>query len=75
MTYIMQKKNLTPLYVREKISNPRGLRKKSYPPPRQKSYGNHIGGGEEAGEFDTFSRCHPSAKWLARVHHVVVFQD
>ena len=26
--------------------------------------GKHIGGGEEAGKFDTFSRRHPSTKWL-----------
>ena len=83
MTYIVLKKNLTPLYVREKMSSSRGLGKKilaqtkspiSPPPNPQKSQmGNHIGGGEEAGEFDTFSRCYPSTKWLARVHHVVVF--
>ena len=61
MTYAMLKKNLTLLYVREKISNSRGLGKKflpklnhPYPPPPQKSNGQaHIGGGEEAGEFYT----------------------
>ena len=34
-----------------------------YPPPPQKSHGQpHT------------SKCHPSTKWLARVHHVVVFK-
>ena len=61
MTYTMLKKILHRYnYVREKISNSRGLGKKflpkinhPYPSPPQKSNGNHIGGGEEAGEFDT----------------------
>ena len=63
MTYTMLKKNLTLLYVREKISNSRGLGKKILaqtksliplpPPPHKSQMGNHIGGGEEAGEFDT----------------------
>ena len=63
MTYTMLKKNLTLLYVREKISNSRGLGKKflpklnhSYAPPphpHKSQMGNHIGAGEEAGEFDT----------------------
>ena len=84
MTYIVLKKKLTPLYVREKCLAPEVWEKKilpklnhPYPPPptAQKSQmGNHIGGGEEAGEFDTFSRCYPSTKWLAHVHHVVVFK-
>ena len=65
------------------MSSSRGLGKKfllklnhPYPlPPNHKSQmGNHIGGGEEAGEFDTFSRRYPSTKWLSRVHHVVVFK-
>ena len=80
-------KKLTPLYVREKCLAPEVWEKKNLaqtkspisPPPRpptaQKSQmGNHIGGGEEAGEFDTFSRRYPSTKWLSRVHHVVVFK-
>ena len=60
MTYTMLKNNLTLLYVREKISNSRGLGKKflpklnhSYPLPHKSQMGNHIGGGEEAGVFAT----------------------
>ena len=60
MTYMMLKKNLTPLYVREKISNFRGLGKKflpkldhPYPLPHKSQMGDHIEGGKEAGEFDT----------------------
>ena len=34
--------------------------------------GSHIGGGEKSGIWH-LSRCHPSRKWLARVHHVLVF--
>ena len=56
----MLKKNLTPLYVRGKISNSSGLGKQilaqtkpPIPPPHKSHMGNHIGGGEEAGEFDT----------------------
>ena len=80
MTYIMLKKNLTLLYVREKISNSRHFRKKflpklnnQSPPHPRKAHGQpHRGGGR--GGFDTFnSKCHPSTKWLAGVHHVHVF--
>ena len=34
--------------------------------------GSHIGGGEESWIWQR-SRCHPSRKWVARVHHVLVF--
>ena len=54
------KKNLTPLYLREKTPE---VRKKKfsptlnhpYPLPHKSQMGNHIGGGEEAGEFDTLA--------------------
>ena len=76
MTYIMLEKNPTPYYVRERISNSRGLGK-TFSPKLNHPYlsllyksrmVSHIGGGEEA------DLCHPSTKWLARVHHVVVFK-
>ena len=76
MTYIMPEKNPTPYYVRERISNSRGLGK-TFSPKLNHPYlsllyksqmVSHIGGGEEA------DLCHPSTKWLARVHHVVVFK-
>ena len=76
MTYIMLEKNPTPYYVRERISNSRGLGK-TFSPKLNHPYlsllyksrmVSHIGGEEEA------DLCHPSTKWLARVHHVVVFK-
>ena len=76
MTYIMLEKNPTPYYIRERISNSRGLGK-TFSPKLNHPYlsllyksqmVSHIGGGEEA------DLCHPSTKWLARVHHVVVFK-
>ena len=76
MTYIMPEKNPTPYYVRERISNSRGLGK-TFSPKLNHPYlsllyksqmVSHIGGGEEA------DLCHPSTKWLPRVHHVVVFK-
>ena len=57
--YNADKKNLTLLYLREKTP---GLEKKfspklnhPYPLPHKSQMGNHIGGGEEAGEFDTLA--------------------
>ena len=43
----------------------------AYTPPPQTSNGyvNHLGGGGRNG-----FKCHPSTKWLARFHHVVVFK-
>ena len=68
----MLKKNLHRYMSGKKNSNPRGLGKKflpkinhPYPLPHKSQMGNHIGGGD---------RCHPSTKWLARVHHVVAFK-
>ena len=55
--YNADKKNLTLLYLREKTP---GLEKKfspklnhPYPLSHKSQLGNHIGGGEEAREFDT----------------------
>ena len=54
MTYIMLEKNLTLLYVKEKISKSRGLEKNSYPnqiihtPPPQKLNDQPHRAGEEA---------------------------
>ena len=75
---IMLKKNLTPLYVGEKIQR---FGKKllpqnhPYPPPPQTSNGhvNHLGGGGWNG-FDNSVNVIHQLKWLARVHHVVVFK-
>ena len=79
MKYTMLKKNLTPLYLREKT--PEVWEKKFSPKlnhpyhlPHKSQMGNHIGGGEEAGEFDTLADVISKQKWLARVHHVVVFK-
>ena len=74
----MLKKILTLLYVREKK---RDLIKKKflpklncpYPPPQQKSHGQtHREWGKR--RIWHVSKCHPSTKWLARIHHVVVFK-
>ena len=59
MTYIILKKYLTPIYIRKKVSNFRGLEKKivtqvnpPYPSPQQKWNGQpHTGCGRS--EFDT----------------------
>ena len=37
--------------------------------------GNHIGGGEEAGGFDTLVDVIRQQKWLVRVHHAGVPYD
>ena len=44
------------------------------PIPHSPQTSNGHLGGEGRNRFDTFSKCHPSTKWLARVHHVVVFK-
>ena len=45
----------------------------SYPPPPQKSHGQpHREWGKRRIWY--LSKRHPSTKWLARVHHVVVFK-
>ena len=82
MRYTMlAEKNLTPLYVREKISNYRGLKKKflaetkpSIPPPPQKSNRQLHRGWGRSRRIWHLNRCHLSTKWLARVHHVVALK-
>ena len=78
---IMLEKNLTLLYVGEKISNARSLGKiitltKSPVPPSptnvQWSYQPLRGWGKK--QIWHLSKCHPSTKWPACVHHVVVFK-
>ena len=51
------------------------VRNHAYPTPPQMSNGrvNHLG-GEGRNGFDTLVNVHPSTKWLARFHHVVVFK-
>ena len=83
---IMLKKNLTPLYVREQISYSREvwekilpIQTKSVKSPTPHSPTNvqwscqpFRGWGKK--RIWHLSKCHPSTKWLARVHHVVVFK-
>ena len=83
---IMLKKNLTPLYVREQISYSREvwekilpIQTKSVKSPTPHSPTNvqwscqpFRGWGKK--RIWHCSKCHPSTKWLARVHHVVVFK-
>ena len=83
---IMLKKNLTPLYVREQISYSREvwekilpIQTKSVKSPTPHSPTNvqwscqpFRGWGKK--RIWNCSKCHPSTKWLARVHHVVVFK-
>ena len=83
---IMLKKNLTPLYVREKISNVREVWEKILP-IQTKSVKSPIphsptnvqwscqpfrGWGKK--RIWHLCKCHPSTKWLARDHDVVVFK-
>ena len=82
----MLKKNLTPLYVREQISYSREvwekilpIQTKSVKSPTPHSPTNvqwscqpFRGWGKK--RIWHLSECHPSTKWLARVHHVVVFK-
>ena len=82
----MLKKNLTPLYVREQISYSREvwekilpIQTKSVKSPTPHSPTNvqwscqpFRGWGKK--RIWHCSKCHPSTKWLARVHHVVVFK-
>ena len=85
MTYNAEK-NLTPLYVGEKISNCRELWEKILP-IQTKSVKSPIpysptnvqwscqpfwGCGKK--RIWHLCKCHPSTKWLARVHHLVVFK-
>ena len=82
----MLKKNLTPLYVGEKISNSREVWEKILP-IQTKSVKSPIrysptnvqwscqpfrGWGKK--RIWHLCKCHPSTKWLARVHDVVVFK-
>ena len=83
---IMLKKNLTPLYVGEKISNSREVWEKILP-IQTKSVKSPIrysptnvqwscqpfrGWGKK--RIWHLCKCHPSTKWLARDHDVVVFK-
>ena len=83
---IMLKKNLTPLYVREQISYSREvwekilpIQTKSVKSPTPHSPTNvqwscqpFRGWGKK--RIWHLCKCHPSTKWLARVHDVVVFK-
>ena len=83
---IMLKTNLTPLYVGEKISNSREvwekilpIQTKSVKSPTPHSPTNvqwscqpFRGWGKK--RIWHLCKCHPSTKWLARVHDVVVFK-
>ena len=84
MTYNAEK-NLTPLYVGENISNSREVWEKILPQTKsvksplphsptnvQWSCQPFRGWGKK--RIWHLSKCHPSTKWLARVHHVVVFK-
>ena len=83
MTYIMLKKNLAMLHVRKKISNSSQVWEKKflpklnhlYPSPRQKSNGQPHRGWGRSWRIWHLSRCHPSTKWLVRVHHAGVPYD
>ena len=72
----MLRKIFTPLYVGEKFLSPEVWEKNSSqtksPILRRKTQmvNSLRGGGRN--RFD--SKCHSSTKWLARVHHVVVFK-
>ena len=79
-------KNLTPLYVGEKISNSREVWEKILPiqtksvkspiphSPTNVQWSCQPFIGRRKKRIWHFSKCHPSTKWLARVHHVVVFK-
>ena len=83
----MLKKNLAPLYVKEKISNSREVWEKILP-VQTKSVKSPIplsstnvqwscqpfrGWGKKR-IWHLCQKCHPSTRWLARVHDVVVFK-
>ena len=85
---IMLKKNLTPLYVGEKISNSREVWKNSSPLQTKsvKSPIPHSSTNDVQWSSQPFrgwgkkpiwhlSKCHPSTKWLAGVHHEVVIKS
>ena len=80
---IMLKKNLTPLYVGEKISNSREVWEKilliqtksvKSPIPHVQWSCQPFRGWRKKKRIWHLCKCHPSTKWLARVHDVVVFK-
>ena len=85
MKYNAEKKNLTQLYVGEKISKSREVWEKILPQTEsvkspishsrtnvQSSCQPFRGWGRK--RMWHLSKCHPPTKWLARVYHVVVFK-
>ena len=86
MTY-NAKKNLAPLYVREKISNSGEVWEKILPvqtksvkspiphPPTNVQWScQPFRGWGKKQIWHLCQKCHPSTKWLARVHDVVIFK-
>ena len=76
-------KNLTPLYVGEKISNSREVWEKilliqtksvKSPIPHVQWSCQPFRGWRKKKRIWHLCKCHPSTKWLARVHDVVVFK-
>ena len=80
MTYIMLKKNLTPLYVRGRISNSRSLEKKflpklnhPYPLPTKVIWATTQGVGRKPANL-TLQQMSSVNKMAGGVHHVVAFK-
>ena len=82
MTYNAEK-NVTPLYVGEKISNSREVWEKilliqtksvKSPIPHVQWSCQPFRGWRKKKRIWHLCKCHPSTKWLARVHDVVVFK-
>ena len=82
---IMLKKNLTPLYVGKFFFNSRVVWEKILtqaksvkspipPSPRNVQWSCQPFRGWGKKRIWHLSKCHPSTKWMARVHHVVVFE-
>ena len=82
----MLKKNLTPLYIGKKISNSRELKEKILPiqtrsvkstipySPTNVQWSCQPFRGWGKKRIWHLCKCHPSTKWLARVHDVVFFK-
>ena len=79
----MLRKNRTPLYVGEKISNSREVWEKilliqtksvKSPIPHVQWSCQPFRGWRKKKRIWHLCKCHPSTKWLARVHDVVVFK-